>query len=106
MTPVLYVLVLVALGLIFGGLGAAAYAGLWRSWRGRIVDHFVFGWFWLGLTLLSMALAASFVRTPVFGLSFVFAFCAVVTGSLGFWVILMGLPRWLRPRWYRVAQER
>ncbi|ROS72165.1 hypothetical protein EDF24_3425 [Curtobacterium sp. PhB130] len=106
MTALGIIATLFAMGVVFGGLGALAYAGRWRSWLGRVHENFVFGWFWLGLALLSMGLAASFVRTPVFGVSLVFAFTAAVTGALGVWSVVMGVPRWLQPRWYRVARER
>lgn len=106
MTPVGFLVMLFAIGIVFGGAGALAYAGVWRSWIGRIHQNVVFGWFWLGLAVLSMGLAASFIRTPVFGLSFVFALCAAVAGALGLWILLAGVPRRLRPRWYRVERER
>lgn len=106
MTPLGFVVILLAVGVVFGGLGALAYTGLWRSWVRRIHQNIVFGWFWLGLAVLSMGLAASFVRTPVFGLSFVFVIIAAITGALGLWTLLSGVPRWLEPRWYRVERER
>lgn len=106
MTPLGFVVVLFTIGLLFGGLGALAYVGVWRSWIGRLHQNVVFGWFWLGLAVLSMGLAASFIRTPVFGFSFVFAVAAAVTGALGLWILLSGVPRRLQPRWYRVERER
>lgn len=98
--------VLLTLGVVFAGLGTAAYAGTWRSWRGRVHPNFVFGWFWMGLAALSMGLAACFIQTPVFGVAFVFAIVAAITAAVGLWGFLSGPPRWLQPRWYRVERER
>lgn len=90
-----------AFGVVSGGLGGAACAGLWRSWTGRLHESVVFGWFWLGAAVLSIGLATAVVRTPVFALSFVFTGVAIVTGSIGFWVMLSGPPRRLQLKWYR-----
>lgn len=105
-TPLGFIAILITIGVLLGGLGGSAYAGLWRSWRGRLHQNVVFGWFWLGLAILSMGLAATFVRTPVFGFSFVFVVTAAVAGVLAFWVLVSGAPRWLQPHWYRVERER
>lgn len=106
MTPVGFFTIVFAIGVLFGGLGTLAYIGLWRSWVGRLHQNVVFGWFWLGSAVLSMGIAASFIRTPVFVVSFVFAIAAAITGGIGLWILLSGVPRRLQPHWYRVERER
>lgn len=103
MTPVVS---LIVIGLVFGALGGGAYAGVWRSWLGRLHDNIVFGLFWLGIAALCVGIAAALVRTPVFGFSFVAAAIAAVTGGIGLWTLLSGPPRWAQPRWYRTARQR
>lgn len=100
------VVTLLAVGVVSTGVAVLAMTGLWRSWTRTTPVAFVAAWFWLGLAAVCMGLAAAFIGTSVFGVAFVFAVAAAVTGGTGLWCGLLGAPRWMQPRWYRLRHER
>lgn len=95
----------IVIGGVFVALGGLAYAGLWRSWTRRSAARTLFALFWLGFALLCEGTAALFFNGPLVPLALVLMVGFVLSGLLGFWMVLGGA-RWAIPRWARRAARR
>ncbi|WP_445337363.1 hypothetical protein [Clavibacter sp. CFBP 8614] len=95
------------MGLVFLGVGALAYSGVWRWWarmKRPIVTMFYFPYLplaigWLGVGLLIIGAFILFppaARLPVIYLGIFVEILAVCSA--------MWMPRALLPRWYRAAK--
>jgi len=95
--------------IVFGGvfvvLGGAAYGGLWRSWVRTTSTNVILGLFWFGLAALAIGVSGALANVAG-TLSLLVGLVAIVATVLGIVVFLNGAPRWLQPRWYRVAGGR
>ncbi|ROS72167.1 hypothetical protein EDF24_3427 [Curtobacterium sp. PhB130] len=97
-------LFMIVFGGVFVALGGAAYGGLWRSWARNTSNSVILGLFWFGLAALAIGVSGALANV-VGVLALVFGLVAVMATVLGILVLLNGAPRWLQPRWYRVARE-
>ena len=98
-------LFMILFGGVFVALGGAAYGGLWRSWARNTPTNVILGLFWFGLAALAIGVSGALANV-VGVLALVFGLVAVMATVLGILVLLNGAPRWLQPRWYRVAGGR
>jgi hypothetical protein len=98
-------LFMILFGGVFVALGGAAYGGFWRSWARNTPTNVILGLFWFGLAALAIGVSAALADVAGV-LSLVVGLVAVVAAILGIVVLLGGAPRWLQPRWYRMAYGR
>ncbi|OII02701.1 hypothetical protein [Curtobacterium sp. MCBA15_005] len=87
----------------FTVVGGLAYLGLWRTWvhqRAWSADR-VFPTLFLGVGGMLLATFAALLETGLFvvtAVAIVLAFVLIVTSVFLF---VLGVPRWMTPRWYR-----
>ena len=98
-------MIVMLVGAVCVVVGALAYAGLWRSWVRWNATTQVFGFGWLGLSMLSFGAALTQFDGPFLALSGVLMIVYVVSGIIGF-CLMVGMLRWATPRWYRDRTRR
>lgn len=99
-------IVILLVGAAFTALGLSAYLGLWRSWSSSTRPNIVFVWLFLGIAALCMGVFALLLDTALAGVSVIILLVGIVSGALFLGTLILGMPRWLLPRWYRLTRSR
>jgi hypothetical protein len=99
-------IVILLVGAAFTAIGLSAYLGLWRSWSRTTRPNIIFVWLYLGIAALCMGVFAALLDTSLAGFSVVILLLGVLAGALFLGTLILGMPRWLLPRWYRLTRSR